>query len=87
MKAEAETMIAAAKVEGEEIKRKGAEQVKKAIRNQNPTLHSDVIENGQEAEQSVKLMIDSVAAAELDTVRKRQKEVVQVTTSLFYELN
>ena len=33
---------------------------------------------GQEAEQSVKLMIDSVAAAELDTVRKRQKEVVQV---------
>lgn len=27
MKAEAETMIAAAKVEGEEIKRKGAEQV------------------------------------------------------------
>ena len=29
MKAEAETMIAAAKVEGEEIKRKGAEQVKK----------------------------------------------------------
>ena len=42
-----------------------------------------VIENGQEAEQSVKLMIDSVAAAELDTVRKRQKEVVQVTTSLF----
>ena len=31
MKAEAETMIAAAKVEGEEIKRKGAEQVKKAI--------------------------------------------------------
>ena len=33
---------------------------------------------GQEAEHSVKLMIDSVAAAELDTVRKRQKEVVQV---------
>ena len=32
----------------------------------------------QEAEQSVKLMIDSVAAAELDNVRKRQKEVVQV---------
>ena len=29
MKAEAETMIAAAKVEGEEIKRKGAEQVKR----------------------------------------------------------
>ena len=26
----------------------------------------------------MKLMIDSVAAAELDTVRKRQKEVVQV---------
>ena len=39
-----------------------------------------IIDNvsGQEAEQSVKLMIDSVAAAELDTVRKRQKEVVQV---------
>ena len=32
----------------------------------------------QEAEQSVKLMIDSVAAAELDTVRKRHKEVLQV---------
>ena len=32
----------------------------------------------QEAEQSVKLMIDSVAAAELDNVKKRQKEVVQV---------
>jgi len=61
MKAEAETMIAAAKVEGEEIKRKGAEQ---------------------EAEQSVKLMIDSVAAAELDTVRKRQKEVVQENNEL-----
>merc|ERR1719209_2766209 len=61
MKAEAETMIATAKAEGEEIKRKGAEQ---------------------EAEQSVKLMIDSVAAAELDNVRKRQKEVVQENNEL-----
>ena len=31
MKAEAETMIAAAKVEGEQIKRKGAEQVQQFV--------------------------------------------------------
>ena len=36
----------------------------------------------QEAEQSVKLMIDSVAAAELDTVRKRHKEVLQVIIAM-----
>ena len=36
----------------------------------------------QEAEQSVKLMIDSVAAAELDTVRKRHKEVLQVISAM-----
>ena len=74
MKAEAETMIAAAKVEGEQIKRKGAEQVQQFLLQLCQLLRA----LGQEAEQSVKLMIDSVAAAELDTVRKRQKEVVQV---------
>ena len=36
----------------------------------------------QEAEQSVKLMIDSVAAAELDTVRKRHKEVLLVISAM-----
>ena len=41
-----------------------------------------VIPNFQEAEQSVKLMIDSVAAAELDTVRKRHKEVLQVIIAM-----
>ena len=39
MKAEAETMIATAKAEGEEIKRKGAEQV----RSQNSFLHQKII--------------------------------------------
>ena len=38
----------------------------------------------QEAEQSVKLMIDSVAAAELDTVRKRHKEVLQVIVDFIF---
>ena len=41
-----------------------------------------VTPNFQEAEQSVKLMIDSVAAAELDTVRKRHKEVLQVIIAM-----
>ena len=30
----------------------------------------------------MKLMIDSVAAAELDTVRKRHKEVLQVISAM-----
>ena len=63
-----------------DVVRAEADEARRAARAEEEEVKKKGAE--QEAEISVKLMIDSAAATELDTVRRRQREVVQENNEL-----